>query len=289
MTMPKALIDGVAIYYESHGEGIPLVLCHEFAGDYRSWEDQVRFFSRRYRVITYNARGYPPSDVPDDPDAYSQERSVEDLKGLLEHLGIESAHIGGLSMGGSVALHLAGIRYPKMARSLIVAGAGTGSVDPDAFRRNANRLAEQMEARGMQAMSDYAKGPVRVQLMAKDPMGWQRFASQFLSHSSSGSSRTFRGFQARRAPIFDLEPELRALNVPTLIMFGDEDDPCIEPGVFMKRCIRRSGMAVFPKSGHAINLEEPDLFNRTVGDFLSAVELDSWPERLEGVDAGRLA
>ena len=131
--MPKALIDGVAIYYESHGEGFPLVLCHEFAGDYRSWEHQVGFFSRRYRVITYNARGYPPSDVPDDPDAYSQDRSVEDLKGLLDHLGIESAHIGGLSMGGSVTLHF-GIRYPKMARSLIVAGTGTGSVDPDAFR-----------------------------------------------------------------------------------------------------------------------------------------------------------
>ena len=286
--MPKALIDEVAIYYESHGEGFPLVWSHEFAGDYRSWEDQVRFFSRRYRVITYNARGYPPSDVPDDPDAYSQERSVEDLKGLLDHLGIESAHIGGLSMGGSVALHF-GIRYPDMARSLIVAGAGTGSVDPDEFRRTANRLVDQMETHGMQAMSDYAKGPVRVQLMDKDPLGWERFASQFLSHSSAGSSRTFRGFQARRAPIFDLAPELRALDVPTLIMFGDEDDPCIEPGVFMKRSIRRSGMVVFPKSGHAINLEEPDLFNRTVADFLAAVETDSWPERLEGAEAGRLA
>ena len=286
--MPKALIDGVEIYYDSHGDGFPLVWCHEFAGDYRSWDDQVRFFSRRYRVITYNARGYPPSDVPDDPDAYSQERSVEDLKGLLDHLGIENAHIGGLSMGGSVALHF-GIRYPKMARSLIVAGAGTGSVDPEAFRRNANWLAQQMETHGMQAMSDYAKGPVRVQLISKDPMGWERFASQFMSHSSAGSSRTFRGFQARRAPVFDIEPELRALSVPTLIMFGDEDDPCIEPGVFMKRCIPRSGMAVFPKTGHAVNLEEPDLFNRTVGDFLSAVEIDRWPERLEGAEAGRLA
>ena len=286
--MPKAQIDGVAIYYESHGDGFPLVWCHEFAGDHRSWDDQVRSFSKRYRVITYNARGYPPSDVPDDPDAYSQERSVEDLKGLLDHLGIERAHVGGLSMGGSVALHF-GIKYPKMARSLIIAGAGTGSVDPDAFRKTANRLARQMETRGMEAMSDYAKGPVRVQLMSKDPMGWDRFANQFMSHSSGGLSRTFRGVQARRAPVFDLEPELRALNVPTLIMFGDEDDPCIEPGVFMKRCIRRSGMVVFPKTGHAINLEEPDLFNRTVGDFLSAVDLDNWPERREGVDAGRLA
>ena len=150
--MPKALIDGVNIYYESHGEGFPLVLCHEFAGDYRLLGAPVGFFSRRYRVITYNARGYPPSDVPDDPDAYSQERSVEDLKGLLDHLGIESAHIGGLSMGGSVTLHF-GIRYPEMARSLIVAGAGSGSVDPDDFRRTTSRFAQQMETHGMQSMS----------------------------------------------------------------------------------------------------------------------------------------
>ena len=286
--MPKALIDGVAIYYESHGDGFPLVLCHEFAGDYRSWEQQVGYFSRRYRVITYNARGYPPSDVPDDPEAYSQERAVEDLKGLLDHLGIESAHIGGLSMGGAVTLNF-GIKYPRMARSLVVAGAGTGSVDPEAFRQTANKFAEQMETHGMQSMADYTKGPARIQLLEKDPAGWERFAGYFLSHSSTGSALTFRGFQARRAPIFQIEKELRALEVPTLILFGDEDDPCIEPGVFMKRCIPRSGMAVFHKSGHAINLEEPDLFNRTVSDFLSAVEIDRWPERHTGVESGRLA
>ncbi len=286
--MPKATIDGLSIYYESHGKGFPLVLCHEFAGDHRSWEQQVSYFSRRYRVITYNARGYPPSDVPENLEAYSQARAVEDLKGLLDHLGIESAHIGGLSMGGAVTLNF-GIRYPGKARSLIVAGAGTGSVDPDAFRLTANKFADQMEIQGMHSMADYAKGPARIQLLEKDPVGWERFACQFLSHSSTGSALTFRGFQARRAPIFDLERELRALEVPTLIMFGDEDDPCVEPGVFMKRCIPRSGMAVFPKSGHAINLEEPDLFNRTVGDFLSAVEIDRWPERQSGIDAGRLA
>ncbi len=286
--MPKALIDRLAIYYESHGEGFPLVLCHEFAGDHRSWDQQVGYFSRRYQVITYNARGYPPSDVPDDPEAYNQERSVEDLKDLMDHLGVERAHIGGLSMGGAVALHF-GLMYPNMARSLIVAGAGTGSVDPGSFRQTAIKFAQQMETHGMQSMSDYAKGPTRIQLLAKDPMGWERFASQFLSHSSTGSAFTFRGFQAKRAPVFDHEMELRALDVPTLIMFGDEDEPCIEPGVFMKRTIPRSGLSVFPKSGHAINLEEPDLFNRTIADFLSAVEIDRWPERAGGVDAGRLA
>ena len=286
--MPHADIDGVKIYYESHGQGFPLVLCHGISGDTEAWVNQVPAFSQRYQVITWDARAHGRSDSPQDPNAYGLTRFADDLKGLLDHLGIESAHIGGLSMGGSVTLHF-GIRYPEMARSLIVAGAGSGSVDPDAFRRTTRQFAQQMETHGMQAMADYAKGPTRVQLLDKDPMGWERFASQFLSHSSIGSAHTFRGFQARRAPIFDLEPELRALDVPTLIMFGDEDDPCIEPGVFMKKCIRRSGMAVFPRSGHAINLEEPDLFNRTASDFLSAVEIDRWPERPRRVDAGRLA
>ena len=286
--MPKAIIDGVAIYYESHGDGLPLVLCHEFAGDYRSWKQQVSYLSHSYRVITYNARGYPPSDVPDDLEAYSQERAVEDLKGLLDHLQIRSAHIGGLSMGGAVTLHF-GIRYPHMARSLIVAGAGTGSVDPETFRQTANRFAEQMETHGMQSMADYAKGPTRIQLFEKDPVGWERFAGQFLSHSATGSALMFRGFQARRRPVFDHESELRALDVPTLILVGDEDDPCLEPSVFMKRCIRRSGLVVFPRSGHAINLEEPDLFNRTVAEFLSEVDAGRWPERSSGIDAGRLA
>ena len=146
--MPKALINGVNLYYEVHGEGFPLVWSHEFAGDYRSWAPQVRFFSRRYRVVTYNARGYPSSDVPADGDAYSQEQAVEDLRGLLEHLGVTKAHIGGLSMGGNVALNF-GLDHPELARSLIVAGTGTGSTDTDTFREQVNGRADRMDAQGM--------------------------------------------------------------------------------------------------------------------------------------------
>ena len=285
--MPTAQIDGVSIYYETHGDGAPLVLSHEFAGDYRSWEPQVRFFARRYRVITYNARGYPPSDVPASPDAYSQERAVEDLKRLLDHLDIGTAHVGGLSMGGNVAMNF-GLTHPERATSLIVAGAGTGSDEPESFRRRVNELADRMDAGGMEAMSDYTRGPSRVQLLRKDPRGWQEFADQFAQHSATGSALTFRGVQGRRPPVFDLEAQLLALAVPTLIVFGDEDDPCIEPGIFMNRCIPRSGLAVFPQSGHAINLEEPDLFNRTVLDFLTAVEAGKWAESDPGAESGSL-
>ena len=276
--MPTALINGVNLFFEIHGEGFPIVWSHEFAGDYRSWEPQVRFFSRRYRVITYNARGYSPSDVPTNPDAYSQEHSVEDLRGLLDHLGIEQAHLGGLSMGGGVVLNF-GLKYPHRARSLVVAGAGSGSTDPGGYRKRIEELAHLTKTGGMSAISDFTRNPNRVQFLRKDPKGWQEFADMFLQHSAMGSALTFLGIQARRPPIFDLKDKLCTLTVPTLIMMGDEDEPCIEPGIFMKRCIPRSGLVVFPQSGHLINLEEPALFNTMVLDLLTAVEAGKWAIR----------
>lgn len=276
--MPKAMANGVQLYYESTGEGFPLILAHEFAGDFRSWEPQVRYFSRRYRVITYNARGYPPSDVPRDESAYSQEHAVEDLRGLLEYLNIDQAHIGGLSMGGTLALNF-GLTHPHMAKSLIIAAAGTGSTDADAWRENVLTRAQSMESEGMAAMEDYSQGEARVQLRRKDPRGYREFQDQFLAHSHIGSALTFRGVQGKRPPVFALEDQMRALTVPSLIMLGDEDEPCIEPSVFMKRCIPTSGLVMFPQSGHAINLEEPDLFNRAVSDFLTAVEAGKWAAR----------
>ncbi|MCH7911962.1 MAG: alpha/beta hydrolase [Deltaproteobacteria bacterium] len=285
--MSNALINGVNLYYEVHGEGFPLIWSHEFAGDCRSWESQVRFFTRRYQVIVYNARGYPPSDVPTDLDSYSQEHAVEDLRGLLHHLGIGQAHIGGLSMGGSTALNF-GLTYPHMARSLIVAGTGTGSSDPELFRKRLEEFARRLEVEGMAGLADYTRGPQRIQLLRKDPKGWREFADYFSQHSGVGSALTFRGIQGRRPPIFELEEKFRALDVPTLIMVGDEDDPCIEPSFFMKRCISRSGLVVFPQAGHTINLEDPDQFNRTVLDFLTAVETGKWAKRDPGAASGAL-
>ena len=121
--MPTARVNGLSLFYEEVGEGAPLVFVHEFAGEARSWHLQVRFFARRYRTIAFNARGFPPSDVPEDPKAYSQDLAVEDIRGMLDALGIQKAHICGLSMGGYATLHF-GLRYPERALSLVVAGAG---------------------------------------------------------------------------------------------------------------------------------------------------------------------
>src|SRR2546428_11107914 len=98
--------DGTRLYVEEQGDGTPLLFIHEFAGDHRSWARQVSHFRSRHRCVTYAARGYPPSDVPGDPEAYSQQRAVEDALAVLDGLGIEQAHVVGLSMGGFCALHL---------------------------------------------------------------------------------------------------------------------------------------------------------------------------------------
>ena len=277
--MPTFSANGVEIYYEVTGQGYPLIWSHEFGGSYDSWEAQVKFFSRRYQVITYAARGWPPSDVPEDPAAYTQDIVVNDLYLLMRHLNISQAHIGGLSMGGSVALNF-GIAHPEMAKSLIVASAGSGSTNRDVFLATGQSMADRLISEGMIPVAeDYGTTNIRVQLRRKDPMGFETFARLLSEHSATGSALTYQGFVMNRPTVFELEDKLKSLRVPTLIMIGDEDEPCIEPGIFMKRAIPLSGLSCFPQSGHAINLEEPDLFNRTVLDFLTAVEAERWAER----------
>ena len=273
--MPTELINGISLFYEETGTGFPLVWAHEFAGDHRSWSKQVEFFVSRYRVITYNARGYPPSGVPQNKDNYSLENSVEDLKALFDHLDISQAHIAGLSMGGSTVLNFA-LKYPERVRSIIVAGTGTGSIDPHLFRQEIQRYANSILAHGMSAMKDYSQNDTRSHLLIKNPDEWRIFFDHFMEHSPTGSSLTFLGVQGKRAPIFQLEHKLKNLSVPTLIMVGDDDQPCMQPSLFMKNCIDNSGLMIFPKSGHAINLEEPQLFNLTVERFLQLVESGKW-------------
>ena len=279
--MPTTQVNGVSLFYEEVGEGTPLVFVHEFAGEARSWHLQVRFFARRYRTIAYNARGYPPSDVPEDPKAYSQDQAADDIRGLLDALGIRKAHICGLSMGGYATLHF-GLRYPKRALSLVVAGAGYGSVpgEREKFRRDVEETAMRFERDGMKAVAEfYTKGPTRVQFKDKDPAGWQEFYDMFCAQSAKGHALTMRGVQMSRPSVYELEAAIERMTVPTLIVTGDEDEPCLEPGIFMKRKIRSSGLVVMPKAGHTVNLEDPDAFNRAVLDFLTAVDAGRWPLR----------
>jgi pimeloyl-ACP methyl ester carboxylesterase len=278
--MPLLAVNGINLAYEEWGEGTPLVFAHEFAGSIEAWKPQARRLARYYRVIAYNARGYPPSDVPSDPDAYSLDQIVDDLRGLLTGLGIESAHVGGLSMGGGLSVAFA-LTHPNMCRSIIVASAGSGSDNPEEFRAQQRATAEIFEREGLRERQNYEWSPTRIQLLNKDPISAKLFLDQYFNHSALGRALTMRGIQAKRPPLYDYEAKLKQLDVPALIMIGDEDEPCVQPALFLKRTIPRSGLAVFPKSGHAINLEEPELFNRQVLEFLTAVDSGKWGRRGE--------
>ena len=273
--------DGVRLFYDEAGSGTPLVFVHEFAGDHRSWEPQVRYFSRRYRCIAYNARGYPPSDVPEDFQRYSQERARDDVRAVLDALHIERAHIVGLSMGAFATLHF-GMHYPKRAVSLVVAGGGTGA-HPAAYRsfqEDSKNNADFMRREGMARFAaTYGLGPTRVQLQSKDPRGFAEFQRQLAEHSAAGSANTMQGYQGRRPSLYDLTAEMARIEAPTLLMTGDEDEPCLEACLLMKRTIRTAGLVVLPRSGHAINLEEPALFNQFVDEFLHQVEAGRWQPR----------
>jgi pimeloyl-ACP methyl ester carboxylesterase len=272
---------GARLYGEATGEGAAIVFVHEFAGDHRSWEPQVRHFARRYRCITYAARGYKPSDVPTDIALYSQAEAVDDIAAVMRHFAVAKAHVVGLSMGGFAALHF-GLRYQAMASALVVAGCGYGA-EPGAgvgFARDCEALAAQLETEGMaQPAEGYAAGPYRVQFAAKDPRGYAEFRARLIEHSAAGSALTLRGVQARRPSLYDLKAELAALEVPTLIVNGDEDEPCLEPGLYLKRTIPSAGLVVLPKTGHTINLEEPAAFNRVLDEFFATVEHGRWPRR----------
>jgi len=273
--------DGVRLYYEEVGEGTAIVFVHEFAGDHLAFEPQMRFFSRRHRCVAFAARGYPPSDVPDDVGRYSQGRAADDIVAVMDAAGIGRAHVVGLSMGAFATLQL-GLDHPGRALSLTLAGIGYGA-EPrfhEHFQAVAEQAAQAFESRGSRAFAElYAESPARVQFQAKDPRGWQAFRDRLAGHDPVGAAHTMRGVQARRPPLYDLEAALCDLPLPTLIVAGDEDDHTLQPGLFLKRTIPASGLLVVPKTGHTINLEEPDLFNRALAEFLAQVAAGRWPPR----------
>ena len=274
--MPIARLGDVELYYEETGAGVPLVWSHEFGGDFRSWEPQVRHFSRRYRVVTYNHRGYAPSSVPKGARAYSQDILVEDLQQLLRHLGLGQVHLGGCSMGANVARDFA-LAHPEMIRSLIMVGAGAGSVNREQFLESQAATARGLDGEGIGwRVRSFETLPSRASFKAKDPRGFAEFLRQSGEHDAHACAHLAREVMSKRRTVPELRSALSALSVPTLIMVGDQDEPCVEPSLMMRALIPHAGLVVFPACGHTPNIEEPGLFNLHVAEFLASVERGRW-------------
>jgi pimeloyl-ACP methyl ester carboxylesterase len=278
--------DGVSLYYEEAGRGTPIVFVHEFAGDHRSWEPQLRHFARTHRCIAYNARGYPPSGVPDGPARYEQARQRDDIRAVLDALEIRQAHIVGCSMGAFATLHF-GLQYgtsaaDSRALSLTLVGVGSGA-HPAVYRRfqrDCVALAQGIRREGMAHLAaTYGHGASRLQFLRKDPRGFTEFARQLAEHSAAGSANTMEGYQGRRPCLYELTDRMASIDVPLLVISGDEDELCLEPSLLIKRTVPTAGLAIVPCTGHAVNLEEPALFNRLLENFLHQASHGKWPAR----------
>lgn len=278
--MPLAASQGARIYYEETGKGTPILFIHEFGGDHRSWDDQMRHFGRSWRCITWAARGYPGSDAPDDEKLYGQDFFNRDAIAVLDAAGIGKAHIVGLSMGGYTALMLAA-KFPDRVLSCIAAGAGSGSLKAtrEQFIVECRARATQFERTGEVDAEAMGLSPTRVQLLVKDPIGWQTSVRNLAEHPAHAAAKTLRTVQAGRASLYDLERELKSIQAPVLLLVGDEDEPCLDVNLWLKRLMLNSRLALLPGSGHAINLEEPALFNQLIELFVADVERGSWRPR----------
>ena len=277
--MPHATTpDGVKLYYEEAGSGTPILFVHEYSGDWRSWEPQMRFFSRKHRCITYSFRGYPGSDIPADASMYSQQHAVDDAKHVLDHLKIAKAHVVGLSQGAFATAHF-GRCYGDRALSLTLAGVGSGAERQahEQFKKNAQATAGKIRAEGMAKYAESLIGnPTRSRFKQKDPRGFTEFVQQLSAHPDIGGANTMENYQGKRPSLYDFEEEWKKLDIPTLIVCGDEDDPCLQPSLYLKRVLPNAGLAVFAKTGHTVNIEEPDAFNRELGTFIALAEARKW-------------
>jgi pimeloyl-ACP methyl ester carboxylesterase len=281
--MPYANSSGVKLYYEEAGRGTPVVFVHEFSGDFRSWEAQMRHFSRRYHCVAFNARGYPPSEVPAAASKYSWRIAVDDIAAVMRHLGLARAHIVGCSMGAYATLRF-GFCYPRRALSLTAVSAGAGSSpDPKVSARFAK--ASEVTARSLlteglgPTMNKYRSAANRIQLERKDPGRFREFFVRFAEHSALGHANTLRGVQMRRPPIHALGSQLARLKVPTHVVVGDEDAGSIGPGLFIQQTCPAARLSVVAATGHVVNVEEPELFNTLAGDFLALVDSGRWRPR----------
>ncbi len=265
-----ASVDGVKLHCEERGGGPAVLFVHEYAGSCRSFDMQVEAFRARHRCVVFNARGYPPSEVPASVGCYSQYHATADIGAVLDGLAIERAHLVGVSMGAASALQFA-LKEPERVVSATLVGIGTGSDDPPLFRLGAEANAKQIESGGMRSFAEQmGRNPNRVRLLEKNPAEFRRSLEELSRMSPVGHANTMRGVQASRPPLYAHEKRLASLRVRTLVVVGDEDAGCRKPSEFLVRVLPDARLVVVPESGHAVNQEEPAEFNRLCLAFIDA-------------------
>ena len=249
--MPTLNRDGINLYYEVHGEGPAILLSHGFSATSQMWRGQIETLSADHQLILWDMRGHGQSASPEDPSAYSESQTTCDMAALLDHLGIDTAVIGGLSLGGymSLAFH---VDFPERTQALLIIDTGPGYKNANAratWNEHALNRAEVIERDGEAAL----KGGTAERSDAK--------------HANiHGVARAARGMLTQHnARVIE---SLVHIRVPSLVVAGGDDEPFLAATDYMATKIDRCRKLIIPNAGHAVNIDQPDVFNQGVRAFL---------------------
>lgn len=266
--------DGIRLYVEEHGQGVPIIFSHEFGGDYRSWKAQIDAFSGRNRCITYSARGFLPSDIPSDETAYGQNKSTEDIIAIADQLQLAQFHLVGLSMGSFSSL-MAAAEHGHRLLSLTLIGCSSGPCSPQERTEYLQYIEGELEilkdGREAAAVSWFVRDPAYRRMPEKQPARWQIYCENLHGQSVQGAINTLGTVHLARRCVRDFRDALVALDIPVLLVYGAEDHKYVRPNnLYLSSIIRNSKIVEFSETGHMVNIEEPERFNAILRDHIEA-------------------
>ena len=273
-----AASDGCRLWYEEIGQGAPVVFVHEFGGDHRSWSEQTVVLSKRYRCITYAARGFLPSDAPKDLSSYGQAQATGDLLALVDYLALDSFHLVGTSMGSFTSLDFT-LRHGPRVRSLTLIGNSSGPRgDTERSTYRSDWLETEINARekggGAGAVAVLAEDPAYRSFRENRPEAWRAYADRLAEQSVEGALNILRTLHWNRRSLWEDEARLRLVDCPVLLVHGREDYYLVgETNAFLNSVIPQAVLELFPQTGHLVNLERPDKFNALLRDHMAVVEM----------------
>ena len=276
--------DGVKLFYETQGKGPPILFVHEFGGDYRSWARQVSALKSKHLCITYIARGFWPSDAPDNEAAYGQRQASSDLLAILDHLELQAVHLVGTSMGSFTSLDVA-LNHPQRVLSLTLVGNSSGprnDTETEHFRQN--WIGEEVRLRQAHGPAGAVKvlrnDPAYQSCQARDPEGWAAYAANLEQQPVHGAIHLLKTLHWNRVSLFDEADRIGAFSKPVLLVTGADDYYLVgETNRFLKRTLPHCTHLHFEDTGHLANIERAPEFNTALDSHIEQASLQ--PDRFQ--------
>lgn len=267
--------DGITLYFEDTGVGVPILFVHEFGGDYRSWHRQLPVLSRKFRCITFSARGFHPSAIPSDRGSYGQVFSTADVLALMDHLGLAQAHLVGTSMGSFSSLDFA-LTYPERVLGVTLVGNSSGprdEIERAHYRETwVGHEIERREMHGGNGAVEVLEGDPAYQSFRKtDPENWAIYAKNLRSQSVEGAIHVLSTVHWNRRSLFDDQQRLAAFDKPVLLVTGDDDYYLVgETNALLQDILPNATWHRFPGTGHLVNIEQAQAFNDLLAQFVQS-------------------